>query len=100
MSMDLYIYYKVGATAAAELAPRVRALQAALGTRHGVAAALKRRPGERDGCQTWMEIYPDAPPGFEAMLAQAVQDSGIAELITGGVGGRHTEIFVDLEACA
>jgi hypothetical protein len=98
--MDLYIYYKVNAAAAAELAPRVRALQAALGTHYGVTAALKRRPGERDGCQTWMEVYSKTPPGFEAMLAQAVQDSGIAELITGGVGGRHTEIFVDMEACA
>jgi hypothetical protein len=98
--MDLYIYYKVSAAAAAELAPRVCALQAALGTRHGVAATLKRRPGERDGFQTWMEVYSKAPPGFEAILAQAVQDSGIAELIGGGVGGRHTEIFVDMEACA
>jgi hypothetical protein len=47
-----------------------------------------------------MEVYSKAPPGFEAILAQAVQDSGIAELIGGGVGGRHTEIFVDMEACA
>jgi hypothetical protein len=100
MSMDLYIYYKVSAAAAAGLAPRIRALQAALGTRHGVAAALKRRPGEQDGCQTWMEVYSKAPPGFEAMLAQAVQDGGVAELIVGGAGGRHTEIFVDMEACA
>jgi hypothetical protein len=98
--MDLYIYYKVSAAAAAELAPRVCALQATLATSHGIAAALKRRPGERDGCQTWMEVYSKVPSGFEATLAQAVQDSGIGALITGGVDGRHTEIFVDMEACA
>jgi len=98
--MDLYIYYKVSGAASAELAPRVRALQAALTARHGVAATLKRRPGERDGFQTWMEVYSRVPTGFEAALAEAVHDSGIAALISGGTGGRHTEIFVDMEACA
>jgi hypothetical protein len=95
--MDLYIYYKVAPAAAAELAPRVAAMQARLAASHRVAAALRRRPGEQDGMQTWMEIYPEAPPAFEAALAQSVDESGIAGLIT---GARHTEIFVELQACA
>jgi hypothetical protein len=95
--MDLYIYYKVGAEAAGELAVRVGALQAALAASHGVAASLKRRPGEQDGLQTWMEVYADVPDGFDAALLQAVSGSGVDTLIT---GQRHTEIFVDIPPCA
>ena len=95
--MDLYIYYKVDPGAAADLAERVTAMQAALRSSHHVAAALRRRPGEQDGRQTWMEVYPAVPSGFDAALAQSVGESGIAALIS---GPRHTEIFVELQACA
>jgi hypothetical protein len=95
--MDLYIYYKVDPAAAADLAGRVAAMQAGLAASHGVAAVLRRRPGEQDGRQTWMEVYPDVPAGFDAALALAVGESGIAGLIG---GPRHTEIFVELQACA
>ena len=91
--MDLYVYYKVDSSAATELAARVAAMQAGLSE----AAALRRRPGEQNGRQTWMEIYPDVPPGFDAVLAQAASDSGILGLID---GPRHTEIFVELQECA
>jgi hypothetical protein len=95
--MDLYVYYKVDPAAAAELAPRVAAMQASLSPSLSMAAALRRRPGEQNGRQTWMEIYPGVPPGFDAVLAQAASDSGIAGLID---GPRHTEIFVELQECA
>ena len=95
--MDLYIYYKVDPAAAAGLAASVAAMQARLSASHRVAAVLRRRPGEQDGRQTWMEVYPDVPAGFDAVLAQAVDESGIAGLIS---GPRHTEIFVELQACA
>ena len=95
--MDLYIYYKVDPAAAAELALRVAAMQAALAANRNADAAIKRRPGEQNGVQTWMEVYRDVPAGFDAALAQAVIDSGIAKLIS---GPRHTEIFVDIDACA
>jgi hypothetical protein len=95
--MDLYIYYKVDPAAAAGLAAKVATMQAQLCASHRVAAALRRRPGEQDGRQTWMEVYPDVPAGFDAALAQAVAESGIGGLID---GPRHTEIFVELEACA
>lgn len=95
--MDLYIYYKVDVAVAADLAARIGAMQAQLSASHRVAAALRRRPGEQDGRQTWMEVYPDVPAGFDGALAQAVSESGIAALIS---GPRHNEIFVELRACA
>lgn len=95
--MDLYIYYKVDPVAAEELAPRVTAMQAALAASHNADAAIRRRPGEQNGLQTWMEVYLDVPAGFDAVLFEAVTGSGVATLIS---GQRHTEIFVDIDACA
>jgi hypothetical protein len=85
---DLYIYYRVRALDAATLAPRVRAMQAALG-----GGQLKRRPDEKDGLQTWMEVYASVPEGFAARLAQAERDAGLEQHID---GLRHTEVFTDL----
>jgi hypothetical protein len=94
--MDLYIYYKVDPAIAADLAAKVTAMQAGLDASHQVSATLRRRPGEQDGRQTWMEVYADVAPGFNAALSQAVAEQGIAALID---GPRHTEIFVELQAC-
>jgi folate-binding protein YgfZ len=63
LCMDLYIYYKVKDADAASLQAAVIAMQARLAQRHGVAGELKRRPGTRDGVQTWMEVYPATPAG-------------------------------------
>ncbi len=90
---DLYIYYRVRDEHAANMAPRVRAMQEAL----GVIAQLKRRPESADGVQTWMEIYPEAPAGFEVTLALAVSAHALAELTE---GGRHVEVFTELRPCA
>lgn len=95
--MDFYVYYKVAADAAAALAPQVKLFQQKLSASHGIVTALKRRPGEQNGTQTWMEVYTGAAPGFAAELDLAVSQSGIAAF---AIGGRHTEIFMDLEACA
>ena len=95
--MDFYVYYKVAPDAAAALAPRVKQFQQQLAASHGVTTALKRRPGQQNGMQTWMEVYTGALPDFASVLEQAVQQSGIAAY---AMGGRHTEIFMDLEACA
>ena len=91
--MDLYIYYHVRSEHAASLGPRVRAMQASL----PIAGQLKRRPGERDGRQTWMEVYLDSGDGFESALAQAVQQAGLAAWID---GERHTEVFTEISTCA
>lgn len=99
--MDLYIYYRVGAAQAISLFGKIKGVQAMLQARLGIAGALKRRPGEQDGLQTWMEIYPDIPPAqadaFSRTLAQALADCGAADLIS---GERHVEQFEDVAPCA
>jgi hypothetical protein len=91
--IDLYVYYKVRVEDAAALAPRVRAMQAQL----GAPGQLKQRPEARDGLQTWMEVYPSAPQGFDAILERAAADAGLAGVIQ---GPRRSEIFMDLLPCA
>jgi hypothetical protein len=90
--MDLYVYYKVSELQAAALAPRVRAMQASLAA-GGVSVQLKRRPESKDGMQTWMEVYPGVGEAFEAELAAAAEQAGLADLIA---GPRRSEVFVDL----
>ena len=97
MRADLYVYYKVRAADTAQLAPLVRAMQARLGAAEGVSAQLKRRPGEPDGLQTWMEVYPAAPAGFAATLARAAHDAELEPLLA---GPRRVEVFTDLPPCA
>ncbi len=92
---DLFVYYQVPRTSAAQLLPRVMQLQAGLAQRYGVQVSLKRRPEEKLGMQTWMEVYANVPEGFLTALQAAVL---VAELPI--VGERHTEIFVDLPECA
>ena len=94
--MDLYVYYRVKAAHAPALQARVRAMQAELAQRHAVQVALKRRPQEKDGEQTWMEIYLAAPEGFMHSLDAAAAAAGLAQQ----AGPRHTEVFVDLPPCA
>ena len=94
--VDLYIYYRVRDEHAADLEPRVRAMQARILASDGIAGQLKRRPPADGGLQTWMEIYPGAKDGFEALIGAAVQEAGLSELID---GARHTEAFMDF-SCA
>lgn len=91
--IDLYVYYKVRAQDAAALAPRVRAIQAALAARCAAAPQLKRRPELRDGLQTWMEIYAGVDAAFGAELERAC--AGLDGLIA---GARRAEVFIDLAA--
>ena len=95
--MDLYVYYKVDPAAAADLAGRVAAMQARLTASFRVAAALRRRPGEQDGRQTWMEVYPGVGADFPARLDTVADGAEIAGLIA---GPRRAEIFTDLTPCA
>ncbi|MEO0317091.1 MAG: hypothetical protein RL404_768 [Pseudomonadota bacterium] len=92
--MDLYVYYRVRAEDADRLQPQVEAMQRSLSHSHHVAAALKRRPEEHEGRQTWMEIYLDVPEHFASALA------GAAAALTLIDGDRHVETFVDLAPCA
>ncbi|MDB5745316.1 MAG: hypothetical protein JWP72_164 [Massilia sp.] len=92
--IDLYVYYKVRIEDAARLEPLVRSLQARVGPG---GARLMRRPGSRDGLQTWMEVYPDVPESFAAGLEAAALDAGLDALIA---GPRRAEVFVELTPCA
>jgi hypothetical protein len=93
--VDLYVYYKVRLEDAAELAPRVRAMQTGLtGARTGPGGPLlQRRPEARDGLQTWMEVYPGVDEAFGARAEQAFLDAGLAGFIQ---GPRRSEVFIDL----
>lgn len=95
--MDLYIYYRVHRDQSVALRDKVQAMQQCLFQEYGIVFALKRRPDEKDGRQTWMEIYQAVPAGFDAALERAVAQAGLAELID---GQRHTEYFVDVPLCA
>ena len=95
--LDLYVYYKVRAVDAARLAPLVRALQAQVIADHGVSAQLKRRPEDKDGLQTWMEVYPLVGADFAERLARAAAEAGFGGLIQ---GPRRVELFTDLPPCA
>lgn len=95
--MDLYIYYRVPVNNAEALRDRVLGMQGSIVQEYGIVCELKRRPEEKDGGQTWMEIYHAVPAGFEATLGRAIAHAGLAALID---GPRHTEIFVDVSTCA
>lgn len=95
--MDLYIYYRVRPEDGEALRTRIAALQQSLAREYAIVTGLKRRPEEKDGRQTWMEIYQAVPAGFETALERAVVQAGLAELIA---GPRNTEYFVDVSSCA
>ncbi len=95
--MDLYVYYRVRREHADELHSRAGAMQRWLAQEYGIVTALKRRPEEQDGMQTWMEIYQAIPDGFAMSLERAVGQAGLAALIE---GQRNTEYFLDVSACA
>ncbi|HEY0844721.1 MAG TPA: DUF4936 family protein [Noviherbaspirillum sp.] len=95
--MDLYVYYRVPNANAGTLHARIEALQQCLRRDYGIVTGLKRRPEEKDGRQTWMEIYLAVPDGFENVLDTSVAQAGLTELID---GRRNTEHFVDVPPCA
>jgi hypothetical protein len=94
---ELYVYYRAKIENAALLQARTNYMQAQLARTLGTSAFLKRRPVEKEGFHTWMEVYPAIPEGFAERLQSAVQEAGLPELID---GERHIEIFEDRSACA
>ncbi|MFJ9449351.1 DUF4936 family protein [Herbaspirillum sp. NPDC101397] len=95
--MDLYVYYRVPVGKSEQLEQQAAALQARLSQQHQVATELKRRPQDKDGLHTWMEVYLDTPEGFETILEEAITSSGLPALID---GPRHIEYFLDFSPCA
>jgi hypothetical protein len=94
---ELFVYYRIDPARADALQSAAVAMQDALRAQHpGLAARLLRRPGLREGLQTWMEVY-TLPAGVDAArLAIAIERDArvLAPLL---IGERHVEHFV---ACA
>jgi hypothetical protein len=97
VTMDLYIYYRVRCEHAQLLQSKAVAMQRSIAEEYGVVTELKRRPEEKDGEHTWMEVYSAVPQGFEATIERAVTQAGLAAVIE---GQRHTEYFLDCSTCA
>lgn len=95
--MDLYIYYRVRREDAQTLQRHVEAMQRCLSQEYGIVIQLKRRPEEKEGRQTWMEIYQAIPAGFDTALEHAVMQAGLTGLID---GSRNVEYFLDVSSCA
>ncbi len=97
MKTDLYVYYRVPSEHALLLEARVTAMQQSLSQEYGIVTALKRRPEEKEGRHTWMEVYLAVPADFTAILDQAVAQAGLSDLIE---GKRNMEFFLDVSPCA
>jgi hypothetical protein len=96
MKTDLYIYYRVRCENAQQLQQRASAMQAYILSKDGIVAELKRRPAQKDGLHTWMEVYRDVPEGFDMMLEDALTRAELTPLIE---GERNTEYFLDCSLC-
>lgn len=95
----LYVYYRVPTAQVAALLPRVQAMQASL--RDGfpglLTQLLRRAEGGSDAAElTWMEVYAH-PDGVSASCEAALADAAAA-LSPWGMGHRHVEVFVSMEA--
>lgn len=95
--MDIYVYYTIRTDDAALARQRVDTLQQRLNAGYDIRAGLRRRPEEKDGLQTWMEIYPAVPAGFEDVIERAAAEEGVTALAQ---GRRHVEQFVEVAPCA
>ena len=95
--MDIFVYYRVPLANTQALLAAVLDMQQSLARQMSVSASLKRRPEEKDGCQTWMEVYARVPEDFLAALDKAVAEAGLMSQIE---DRRHIETFVDIVACA
>lgn len=92
----LFIYYRVASSQAAAARPAVEALQDRLREAlPGLQTQVLRRPEEKDGQQTWMEIY-SHPQGVSPQAQDRIE-AAARELQALCPGPRHVEVFV---ACA
>ncbi|TCP12577.1 uncharacterized protein DUF4936 [Crenobacter luteus] len=93
MTASLYVYFKVPAGVADEVARRLFALQRRLAAETGVAGRLCRR---RDDESTWMEVYEGVadPDGFAAHRDALWRDADL----DGFALAPHLEWFAPLAA--
>jgi hypothetical protein len=91
--MDFFVYYKVQASNAETMRPRVSGLLARARHEFSVPARLMRRAEEDGEVQTWMETYENVPAEFDEWLTSASERLGIPALVS---GSRHVERFVPI----
>lgn len=92
---SLYVYYRIPRDHVGEALSAARRAAALIQASGAAAPRLMRRPqADRDGRQTWMEIYERWDPAWEGRISRALAESGLAALIA---GERHEELFVDME---
>jgi hypothetical protein len=89
-----FVYYKLDPSAAREIEPRLRDMQAEIAAARGVQARLMRRADAADGPVTLLEIYDgiERPETFEGALAAAVAHAGLPAAL---LAQRRTERFED-----
>ena len=95
--MHLYVYYTVADHHAPAVRRQVEQLQQRVLRDYGVAGRVQQRAPAQPEQQTWMEIYPNVPGGFAAVIEQFAGAAGLPALIE---GERHAECFTDLAPCA
>lgn len=95
--MNTYIHHRAEGTWGAKLQARVNLLPAGLARICGVPTRPKRRAEKERDFQAWMEIHPQVPDRFDAILERAVAKADLPPLIN---GARHVEYFLDCSSCA
>ncbi|MFT5588955.1 MAG: hypothetical protein ACI9ZF_001127 [Bradyrhizobium sp.] len=95
--MDIYVYYSIRTDDAALARQRVDTLQQRLNAGYDIRSRLRRQPEEKNGLQTWMEIYLAVPAGFEDVIERAAAEEGVTAMAQ---GSRHVEQFVEVTTCA
>jgi hypothetical protein len=90
---ELYVYYRVDPTAAAEALDVIRDWQLALVSAHaGLSARVLRKEGRPGEAPTFMEIYRCAS-GVSIELQASIERSATA-LGDRVQGSRHVEVFI------
>jgi hypothetical protein len=90
-----FIYYKIEAAAAGDLAPRLRAMLQDVATATGARTRLLRRADGSDGAVTLLEVYEGiaAPQVFAKALAAALRRADLPQSL---LAQRRVEKFEDV----
>jgi hypothetical protein len=90
-----FVYYRIEAAAADDLAPRLRAMLRDVATASGARTRLLRRADSSDGAVTLLEVYEGiaAPQVFATELAAALQRTDLPQSL---LAQRRVEKFEDV----
>lgn len=90
-----FVYYKLDASAAREIEPRLRGMQTEVAAASGVRARLMRRADSPDGPVTLLETYDGIgrPEAFEGTLAAALARAALPAAL---LAQRRTERFEEI----